>query len=91
MRFQNALAMFDLVVFAVIRRVVHQLNRQLDRIRPIDHAFDELRSTSFRLRAVAETGETECDPDPLARYAKWSLAALALGIAIVVSRLIWVW
>ena len=43
------------------------------------------------LRYNAETGEIECDPDPLARYAKWSLAALALGIGVVVSRLIWVW
>ncbi|MCL2347691.1 MAG: hypothetical protein FWC50_05450 [Planctomycetaceae bacterium] len=43
------------------------------------------------LRYDAETGEIECTPDPFARYAKWSLLALALGIGVIVSRLIWVW
>ena len=43
------------------------------------------------LRYDAETGEIECDPDPLTRYAKWSPSALALGVGIIVSRLIWVW
>jgi hypothetical protein len=38
-----------------------------------------------------ETGEIDCDPNPRARYAKWALLVLALGIGVVVSRLIWVW
>ena len=43
------------------------------------------------IRFDSETGEIECGPDPFVKYAKWSLVALALGIAIIVLRIVWVW
>ena len=43
------------------------------------------------IRFDAETGELDCDPNPFLRYAKWGLVALAVGVGVIVLRLVWVW
>jgi len=43
-------------------------------------------SLRCELRFDPETGEIDCTPSPLTRFAKWSLAALALGIGLIVLR-----
>ena len=43
------------------------------------------------LRFENATGEIDCDPDRYTRYVKWVWASLALGVSVIVSRLIWVW
>ena len=50
--FQDAQAKFNGIVFAVIRRIVNQLNRQVMTVCEFDQPLDELSAMAGKLRAV---------------------------------------
>ena len=54
MLLKNAPAVFHRVVFAMIRRIVHQLNRPFDLVRELNHPLDKLRSMTFQLRPIVQ-------------------------------------
>ena len=61
----------------------------LDEAKPKQSLIAE--SLGCEPRFDPETGEIDCDPSLLTRYTKWSLAALALGIGLIVLRVILLW
>ena len=46
--------MFHRIVLAMIRRIIHQLNRQLNRIYKLNHALDELRPMTRDLWSIVQ-------------------------------------